>query len=214
MIKAQDIRKSYHGEEVLRGISLDISEGEFVSLMGKSGSGKSTLLGVLGGFLVPDSGHVLYRGEDITAVGADRLATLRRTEIGFVFQDFRLIPTLSVLDNIRLPSVLSGRRDAEGRIALLAERLGITAMLRKYPGELSGGQCQRAAIVRALSFSPRLLILDEPTGALDTVNGEAVMALLCEANRREGLTVLQVTHSEQVAAFGTRTVRIRDGVLE
>ena len=215
MINCENLKKSYNGEEVLRGVSLEIRDGEFVSVMGKSGSGKSTLISIMGAHLAPDSGRVLHDGVDIFSLGERKIAKMRCTSLGFVFQNFRLIPTLNVKDNLLLPSVLAKSADKarEEYIEMLAERLEISAMLGKLPTELSGGQCQRAAIVRALSIRPKTLILDEPTGALDTAMERRVMELLTEINRECGATVIQVTHSEAVAAYGSRIIRIRDGEI-
>ncbi len=214
MIECLNIEKSYNGEKVLRGISLTVQDGEFVSVMGKSGSGKSTLISIMGGHLLPDTGKIIYDGTDIFSLSQDAVAKMRCTSIGFVFQNFRLIPTLNVKDNLLLPSVLAKNATKErlAYIEKLSQRLGIYEMLHKLPEELSGGQCQRAAIVRALSYQPKTVILDEPTGALDTAMEKTVMELLCELNR-EGTTVIAVTHSEAVAAYGSRIIRISDGVI-
>lgn len=214
MIECLNIEKSYNGEKVLRGISLTVQDGEFVSVMGKSGSGKSTLISIMGGHLLPDSGKIIYDGTDISSLSQDAVAKMRCTSIGFVFQNFRLIPTLNVKDNLLLPSVFAKNATKErlAYIEKLSQRLGIYEMLHKLPEELSGGQCQRAAIVRALSYQPKTVILDEPTGALDTAMEKTVMELLCELNR-EGTTVIAVTHSEAVAAYGSRIIRISDGVI-
>ena len=215
MIKCENLEKSYNGERVLRGVSLNFCDGELVSIMGKSGSGKSTLISILGGYLTPDAGRVMHNGEDIFSLSPSRTAEMRCTTLGFVFQSYRLIPTLNVKDNLLLPSVLSKSVTAEREkyIEYLAERLGMSDMLNKLPGELSGGQCQRAAIIRSLSYSPSTLILDEPTGALDTAMERAVMELIREVNKSKGTTVIQVTHSESVAAYGDRIIRISDGVI-
>lgn len=215
MISAKNLKKSYNGEEVLRGVSLEISDGEFVSIMGKSGSGKSTLISILGGILRPDGGEVLYNGVNIFELGDKSMSALRCTDLGFVFQNFRLIPTLNVNDNLLLPSVLAKNADKERAeyIYSLAKELSIDTMLKKYPDELSGGQCQRVAIIRALSYKPKTVILDEPTGALDTGMEKCVMDLLTRINKETGTTVIQVTHSEAVAAYGTRIIRIKDGLI-
>ncbi len=213
MIKAKDIIKSYNGETVLKGINLEIGEGEFVSIMGESGSGKSTLLSILGGFLTPDSGEVTLFGENISELSDARLAELRSSVMGFVFQSFRLIPTLNVKDNLLLPATLGKKVDGETYRYLdeLASEVGISHLFEKYPDQLSGGQCQRVAIVRALLYKPRLLILDEPTGALDSAMEEKVMNLISRVNKETGATVIQVTHSARVAAFGTRIIHLADG---
>ena len=215
MIKATDIEKSYNGEKVLKGISLEISDGEFVSIMGESGSGKSTLLSIIGGFLDADGGSVCLDGRNIKELGEAELSRLRCTELGFVFQSFRLIPTLSARDNILLPATLGGGLDKAGLAYLdeLALALGIDKLLDKLPSQLSGGQCQRVAIARALVYKPSTVILDEPTGALDSGMEKRVMELLSGINRELGTTIIQVTHSPKVAEYGNRIIHLGDGKL-
>ena len=215
MIVAKSIEKSYNGEKVLKGVSLEIKDGEFVSIMGKSGSGKSTLISIIGGFLKPDGGEVTVNGKNLFSLREKELSQLRCTELGFVFQAFKLIPTLSVTDNILLPLTHNKSNTEEARkyVMELACELGIDGMLEKLPHQLSGGQCQRVAIARALSYKPSIIILDEPTGALDTAMEKTVMELLSKINRELGTTVIQVTHSERVAAYGTRIINIKDGVI-
>ncbi len=214
MIKVADLYKSYNGEPCLRGASLSVSEGEFVSLMGESGSGKTTLLEILVGLREPDSGSVFVASEDVLSMNARALSDFRKTKVGVVYQSFGLIPTLTARENIRLPLMLrrEGGRDAEEKIESIAERLGIFHCLDKAPRELSGGQAQRVAIARAVVYKPRLLLLDEPTGALDAENTDRVLKFFSEF-REDGGTVLQITHSEKAAAAGTRILRIRDGVV-
>lgn len=215
MIKATNIEKSYGGEKVLRGVSLAVKDGEFVSIMGESGSGKTTLLNILAGFLSPDAGSVLWDGQDISKMNEKDITALRCEKMGFVFQSYQLIPTLNVKDNLLLPTILSKKYSAETEkyAKKLIEELELSALLEKYPDELSGGQCQRAAILRALIPRPRTVILDEPTGALDSRMEGRVMALLSRINRENETTVIQVTHSDRVAAFGSRTVRLKDGEI-
>lgn len=215
MIKATNIQKSYNGERVLFGVSLDIANGEFVSIMGESGSGKSTFLSILGGFLDADGGRVLLDGEDVSKMSENRLAQIRCTTLGFVFQGYKLIPTLTARDNLLLPAVLGGKSEQELAEYLqeLANALGITGLLDKFPDQLSGGQCQRVAIARALLYKPQTLILDEPTGALDSEMEKRVMELLRAVNRELGTTVVQVTHSKTVAEYGNRIVYLKDGKI-
>ena len=215
MIKAINIEKSYNGERVLFGVSLDIANGEFVSIMGESGSGKSTLLSILGGFLDADGGQVLLDGEDVSRLSERQLANIRCTSLGFVFQGYQLIPTLTARDNILLPAVLGGKSEDElgEYMAKLTDALSISDLLDKFPDQLSGGQCQRVAIVRALLYKPQTLILDEPTGALDSKMERCVMELLGEVNRDLGTTVVQVTHSKIVAGYGNRIVYLKDGKI-
>ena len=215
MIQATNIQKSYNGERVLFGVSLDIADGEFVSIMGESGSGKSTFLSILGGFLDADGGEVLLDGEKVSSMTESRLAQIRSTALGFVFQGYKLIPTLTAKDNILLPAVLGGKSEDELKeyLGSLANALGIEGMLEKFPDQLSGGQCQRVAIARALLYKPKTLILDEPTGALDSAMEKRVMELLTQVNRELGTTVVQVTHSKTVADYGTRIVYLKDGKI-
>ena len=215
MIQATNIKKSYNGERVLYGVSLEIKDGEFVSIMGESGSGKSTLLSILGGFLDADEGKVLLDGKDIFAMGDEQLAKLRCTSLGFVFQSYRLIPTLSARDNLLLPALLGGKKeeDLEEYLATLSNALGISQLLDKFPDQLSGGQCQRVAIARTLLYQPKTIILDEPTGALDSAMEKKVMELLTRVNRELGTTIVQVTHSKAVADYGNRTIMLKDGKI-
>ncbi|MBE6644806.1 MAG: ABC transporter ATP-binding protein [Ruminococcaceae bacterium] len=213
MIKAEGIEKSYNGEKVLKGVNLEISDGEFVAVMGESGSGKSTLISILGGFLAADSGRVLWNGEDISKFSEKRFAYLRSTSVGFVFQFFKLIPTLNVRDNLLLPATLGGKINDETLSYMngLVSELKLDSLLSKYPDQLSGGQCQRAAILRALIYKPSTVILDEPTGALDSATEEAVMKLLTRINKEQKATVIMVTHSKKVADYAHRIINLRDG---
>lgn len=215
MMKVSGIEKSYNDEKVLKGVSLEIKAGEFVSIMGESGSGKSTLLSILGGFLAPDAGQVTWWGEDVSTFSDNRLAQIRSTEVGFVFQSFRLIPTLTVQDNLYLPATLGKKMSQNTReyVAELVEELNLSGLLKKYPTQLSGGQCQRVAIVRALAYKPSLVILDEPTGALDSSMEEKVMALLSKVNRVHSTAIVQVTHSKKVADYGNRIIYLKDGEI-
>lgn len=215
MIQAINIEKSYNGERVLFGVSLNIADGEFVSIMGESGSGKSTLLSILGGFLDADGGQVLLDGEDVSKLSERRLAQIRCSTLGFVFQSYKLIPTLTARDNLLLPAVLGGNSEEMlgEYMTRLTEALGISELMNKFPGQLSGGQCQRVAIARALLYKPKTLILDEPTGALDSEMEKRVMELLGEVNRELGTTIVQVTHSQTVAGYGNRIVYLKDGKI-
>lgn len=215
MIQATNIQKSYNGERVLFGVSLNIADREFVSIMGESGSGKSTLLSILGGFLSADAGEVLLDGESVSQMSERRLAEIRSTALGFVFQGYKLIPTLTARDNLLLPAVLGGKSEDELKEYLqhLADALGIAGLLEKFPDQLSGGQCQRVAIARALLYKPKTLILDEPTGALDSEMEKRVMELLRAVNQELGTTVVQVTHSKTVAEYGNRIVYLKDGKI-
>lgn len=216
MIELKNVIKGYNGEDVLHGVTLTVSDGEFLSIMGRSGSGKSTLLSVLGGFLPPEGGQVLYDGTDIYTLSDAETAGMRANKVGFVFQSFRLIGTLSVEDNIRLPMSLSSfpKEKAEDNLKRYTKELGIDALLKKYPGELSGGQCQRVAIARALCYEPKILILDEPTGALDRDSEVRAMELIRRVNEEKGTTVIMVTHSKLVNDYAKRKIRLDDGAVE
>jgi putative ABC transport system ATP-binding protein len=215
VIKIENIEKSYNGERVLKGVSLAIRDGEFVSVMGESGSGKSTLLSILGGFLAPDGGRVVWDGKEIGTLSEKELSALRCDKMGFVFQSYQLIPTLNVNDNLLLPTVLGKKLSEQTKkyVWELIEELEIAPLLKKFPHQLSGGQCQRVAIIRALAYSPSVLILDEPTGALDSRMEKKVMDLLSRINREKKTTVVQVTHSMNVASYGRRIIRLADGEI-
>jgi len=217
LLSATDLYKTYVAGEArvvaLAGVSLELARGDFVALMGPSGCGKSTLLHLCGAMDRPSSGRVRFEGRDLAALSDDELTRLRRERVGFVFQFFNLLPTLTLGENIALPCLLGGMQmaDAEARAKRLAERVGISRRWQHYPQQLSGGEMQRAAIARALVHDPALLIADEPTGNLDSENGERVLALLRELNRDMGVTILLATHAADVAAAATRVERMRDG---
>ena len=213
MLRAENIYHSYGDHKVLHGVDLLIGDGEFVSIMGESGSGKSTLLSILAGNLCPTSGRVLLDELDLFSMSERALARLRCTKVGFVYQAFNLIPTLRADENILLPNYLAhaDAREGKKRMAALAERLEISHVLSSFPEEMSGGEQQRVAIARALLYSPSILFLDEPTGNLDSGSTEKVMTLLSELNRELSLTMIQVTHSERTAQYGTRILRFGDG---
>jgi putative ABC transport system ATP-binding protein len=220
MLTAEALTKTFLGGEspvsALRGVSFTVSAGECVALMGPSGCGKSTLLHLCGAMDRPTGGRLLFDGRDLGSLDDEALTLVRRDRVGFVFQFFNLLPTLTLGDNIMLPALLSGssERDALARARALAGRVGILNRLGHYPQQVSGGEMQRAAIARALAHQPALLIADEPTGNLDSANGAAVLSLLLELNREMGVTMLLATHAADVAAAAHRTMRMRDGLLE
>jgi len=215
MIEIKNIHKSYNDEEVLKGVSLNIEDGEFVSIMGKSGSGKSTLINIIGGFLKPDSGEVLFDGRDVSKFTDDDVALFRSKETGFVFQSFQLIGTLNAYDNIVLPALLGKMPEDQIKknVDELVKAFNLENVLKKYPSQMSGGQCQRTAIVRALAFNPKTIILDEPTGALDSKTEEDVMSVLRDYNESHGTTIIQVTHSQKVANYSKKIITIKDGEI-
>ena len=215
MIIAENITKSYGNTTVLHGIDLKVNKGDFLSIMGESGSGKSTLLAILAGNLRPDTGKVTIDGESVTDADDKTLSRLRRTKLGFVFQSLNLIPTLNAEDNILLPIYLNGGyvRESRKKLTELADLIGISDILKSFPEKMSGGQAQRVAIARAMLHDPSVLMLDEPTGSLDSKNSEQILSLLSELNKKYGVTVIQVTHSARAAAYGNRTVGIADGKI-
>ena len=216
LVRLDGVTKDYSegGElrHVLKSATLEVDEGEFVAIRGRSGSGKTTVLNLVAGIDRPSSGEIFFAGEPLSRLGAGALTRLRRDEMGFVFQFFNLIPTLSVLENVTLPAELAGR-DGESRGAALLERVGLADRARSFPDRLSGGEQQRVAIARALVQGPRLVLADEPTGNLDDASGAAVMELLDALTRRSGRTLLLVTHSREVAALADRVLTIEDGRL-
>ena len=198
--------------EALRNVSFDVEEGEYTAIMGESGSGKTTLLNILASLDRPTAGSVLLDGRDISKIKESELAAFRRDHLGFVFQEFNLLDTFSIEDNVYLPLVLAGKsyEEMKRRLDPIAAKLGITAILKKYPYEISGGQKQRAAAARALITEPRLLLADEPTGALDSRSTDELLRLFGEINR-DGQTILMVTHSVKAASHANRILFIKDG---
>ncbi|MER5418100.1 ABC transporter ATP-binding protein [Streptomyces virginiae] len=213
LLVATGLRKSYGPTPALEDGEFSIRPGEVVAVMGPSGSGKSTLLHCLAGIVTPDEGQVRYRGQELSAMSDAERSVLRRSEFGFVFQFGQLVPELTCVENVALPLRLAGagRKEAEQRSAEWLERLEVAQVATKRPGEVSGGQGQRVAVARALVTGPRLLFADEPTGALDSLNGERVMTLLTAAAREWGTAVVLVTHEARVAAYSDREVVVRDG---
>ena len=220
LLQAKNLRKNFtRGTtevEALRGVDLSIEKGEFVSIMGPSGSGKSTLLHLIGGLDLPTSGEVYIDGEAIQSLSDDALSAFRRRRLGFVFQFFNLLPTLSALENVALPRLLDGESiaEVEPKARALLTQMGLGPRAGHRPDQLSGGEMQRAAIARALVTDPLLILADEPTGNLDSKTGESVLRLLAEMARERGHTILMVTHDANAASFGTRLIRLRDGDVE
>ncbi|GAB3009443.1 ABC transporter ATP-binding protein [Amycolatopsis acidiphila] len=213
LLTAAALHKSFGPTEALIDASFEIDGGEVVAVMGPSGSGKSTLLHCLAGIVRPDGGSVLYQGKDLADLSDAERTALRRDEFGFVFQFGQLVPELSCLENVALPLRLAGmrRRKAEAIATETMARLEVDALGPKRPGEVSGGQGQRVAIARALVTGPKVIFADEPTGALDSLNGERIMRLLVGAAKDSGAAVVLVTHEARVAAYSDREVVVRDG---
>ncbi len=199
----------------LSGVSLDVQRGEFAAIMGPSGSGKSTLLHLIGGLDWPSRGEVLVDGRIISQMPDDELTLLRRNKVGFVFQFFNLLPTLTAFENVMLPLVLDKqpKARAESRSGLLLERVGLKLRRDHLPEELSGGEIQRLAIARALVFNPPILLADEPTGNLDSKTGELILELMRHINREESCTIVMVTHNREAAVYSDRIIHLRDGKI-
>jgi putative ABC transport system ATP-binding protein len=220
LLRAENLQKTYVTGEArvtaLAGVSFAVEKGDFVALMGPSGCGKSTLLHLCGAMDRASRGTIRLNDRDLSTLGDDELTRVRREQVGFVFQFFNLLPTLTVADNIALPCLLAGMKDqdAERRATALAERVGIAHRLTHYPQQISGGEMQRAAIARALIHQPVLLVADEPTGNLDSENGANVLGLIKELNRELSVTVLLATHAADVAAAATRILKMKDGKFE
>ncbi|MFF9338534.1 MULTISPECIES: ABC transporter ATP-binding protein [unclassified Streptomyces] len=213
LLEATGLSKAYGPTAALSGADFALRAGEVVAVMGPSGSGKSTLLHCLAGIVRPDAGTLAYDGRDLTALSDTARSALRRTDFGFVFQFGQLVPELTCVENVALPLRLNGekRKAAEARAVEWLARLEVDDTAAKRPGEISGGQGQRVAVARALVTAPRVIFADEPTGALDSLNGERVMRLLTDASRDTGAAVVLVTHEARVAAWSDREVVVRDG---
>ena len=217
MLQARQLTKEYqsgdHRLAVLRDVSFTVPDGAFVAVVGPSGSGKTTLLGLLAGLDVPTHGSVLLDGEDLGRLSEDRRAQLRGAKVGFVFQSFQLIPTLTALENVQVPLELRGDDGAPARARELLARVGLGDRVHHFPNQLSGGEQQRVAIARAFSNSPRLLFADEPTGNLDSETGARIVELLETLNRESHTTIVLVTHDLALARRAQRIIRLADGVV-
>jgi putative ABC transport system ATP-binding protein len=219
MIRCTDVRKLYRLGETeitaLRGVTLEIPRGAFAAIMGQSGSGKSTLLHLIGGLDHPTSGELLVDGRLIGQMSDDQLTLFRRSKIGFVFQFFNLLPSLTAAENVALPLVLGGiaKAEAEERVGGILARVGLERRRQHLPEQLSGGEIQRVAIARALAYRPPILLADEPTGNLDSKTGAAILDLLRRINQDDGCTVAMVTHSPEAARYADRVITLRDGAI-
>src|SRR6266446_5977830 len=204
-----------HRVEILRGVDLEVPAGQFVAIMGASGSGKSTLLGLLAGLDAPTAGRIVIDGVDITGLNEDKLALVRGRKIGFVFQSYQLIPTLTAEENVLLPHELTGGGVSAGLVRArdLLRSVGLEDRMDHYPVQLSGGEQQRVALARAFMVKPPILMADEPTGNLDSVNGAHVLDLLLSLNQREGTTLLMVTHDRDLTDSAERRITLRDGLI-
>lgn len=215
MLVAKDLTKEYrsgdHALAVLTDVSFSIPQGALVSIIGPSGSGKTTLLGLLAGLDTPSRGQVLYDAVDITTLNEDQRAELRGERVGFIFQSFQLIPTLTALENVQVPLELRGEPNAGRRARDLLARVGLADRLDHFPTQLSGGEQQRVAVARAFVNAPRILFADEPTGNLDSETGAKIVQLIEELNRESGSTVVIVTHDPSLAARTSRIIRLSDG---
>ena len=220
MLEVKDMKKTYttrfggNRVEALKGVSFEVEEGEYVAIMGESGSGKTTLLNIVASLDKPSSGNVILQGQDLSLIKDKDLAAFRRDNLGFVFQELNLLDTFSLEDNIYLPLVLAGLEyeEMEKRLKQLAKLLGIEDLLKKFPYEVSGGQRQRAAVARALITEPKLVLADEPTGALDSNSTDELLRLFGEVNKA-GQTILMVTHSVKAASCANRVLFIKDGIV-
>jgi ABC-type antimicrobial peptide transport system, ATPase component len=217
MLIAKEVTKEYQSGEqlltVLRNVSFTIPQGSFTAIVGPSGSGKTTLLGLLAGLDSPTRGSVILEDSDLSAMDENARARLRGEKVGFVFQTFQLIPTLTALENVQVPLELRGTAGAEERASELLERVGLTERAHHFPSQLSGGEQQRVGIARAFANSPRILFADEPTGNLDAVAGGRILELLQSLNSQSGSTIIIVTHDERLAARASRVIRLSDGVV-
>ncbi len=220
ILRVQDVEKIYQGGRggvaALKGVGFTADAGDFIALMGPSGCGKSTLLHILGGIDRPTGGDIELDGVQLSTLNEEAMTHVRRKKIGFVFQFFNLLPTLTVIENVALPLMLDGtsERQANVRAQELLTRVGLEARAAHYPAELSGGEMQRTAVARALITNPKLLLADEPTGNLDSENGKQVMQLLAELNRELNVTIILATHSDETADYTKRVMRMRDGLIE
>ena len=219
MIQVENLNKTIENPpsrvEILRGISFEVPSGQFLAIMGASGSGKSTLLGLLAGLDNVTSGRIILDGTDITHLAEDAMARVRGRKIGFVFQNYQLVPTLTAEENVLLPAELSGMNGSASRTRAkdLLERVGLTHRSQHYPVQLSGGEQQRVALARAFVTQPPILMADEPTGNLDSANGQHVLDLLVRLNREEKATLVLVTHDRTLAAHSDRILTLRDGLI-
>jgi putative ABC transport system ATP-binding protein len=213
MIELEKVIKCYGRSCVLQGIDLSVNKGEFLAVMGRSGSGKSTLLNLIGGMDTPDGGRIIIDGEEISSFPDRELTAYRRKKIGFIFQFFNLLPNISVFENIEIPLLLNGLESDRKKILGYLSRMGLEGREDDQPYQLSGGEQQRVAIIRAFIHDPGIVLADEPTGNLDSKTGRTIMDFLQSLSKEHGKTVLMVTHDQANAGFADRVIRIEDGIL-
>jgi len=215
MIQLRNITKTVQSGSdaltILDDVSMEIPDGQFIALTGASGSGKSTLLGLIAGLDAPSTGEIFIDGDEITSMSEDGLAGIRSAKIGFVFQSFHLIPSLTAFENILIPMEIRGQKDAKSRAIQLLEEVDLTDRGHHYPAELSGGEQQRVAIARAFANQPSILLADEPTGNLDSKNGEHIFELMTNLHKQNAVTLVLVTHDQSIAAKAQRQIILKDG---
>jgi putative ABC transport system ATP-binding protein len=213
MIRLENIEKYYGTRAVFRGINLSVKSGEFVAVMGSSGSGKSTLLNLIGGMDLPDAGRIVVDDDIVSSYTEEQLTAYRRKKVGFIFQFFNLLPNITIYENIEMPLLLNGEKGYEKKISAYIKMAGLVGRENDYPASLSGGEQQRVAIARALIHDPRIILADEPTGNLDSHIGASVAELIRNVAKKNGKTVVLVTHNQAIAAYADRIIRILDGAL-
>jgi len=216
IIEARGVYKSFGKAEVIHGIDFTLNKGEFLSVMGPSGSGKSTLLHCLAGITDIDKGSVVYGGRDMATFSQKEKTILRRTDFGFIFQFGELVPELSIIDNVALPLLLRGvkKKEVYARSSRWLDEMGISSISHQFPHTISGGEVQRVATARAMVIDPEVIFADEPTGSLDSVNARRIMELFVELVKKYDKSIVLITHSDELASYGSRTIRMRDGLIE
>ena len=218
MLRAENIERTYHAGSVdvpaLKNCTLEFEQGEFTAIIGKSGSGKSTLLRILGSVDEPDTGSVIIAGKKITGMKDKELSEFRRRNIGYIYQDYSLFPEFTAYENVVMPILIDGKKPDENEVDDLLEELGISHCKNKFPSQMSGGEQQRVAIARALAKNPKLLLCDEPTGALDYNTGKQILKLLQDTCRERGVTVVVITHNLALTAMGDKVIKVKNGVVD